>query len=204
MSSSNNNILACGLSYTSPSGNHVWTTSGTYHDTIPNHAGCDSLLTIVLTLNTVNTSVTTYLSTITAVATGATYQWLNCDFGYAVIPGQVYQNFIATVDGNYAVEVTQNGCVDTSVCVNIQHAAIAENSLFNDIVISPNPVVNILKIGNLQKADIEISNIKGQIVKRISTNETNTTLDISAYASGMYYIKVKTEKGIAVKKFIKE
>ena len=31
-----------------------------------------------------------------------------------------------------------------------------------------------------------------------------TTIDISALASGMYFVKVKTENGIAVKKFIKE
>ncbi len=37
--------------YTSPSGNHTWTTSGTYKDTIFNAAGCDSLLTINLTIN---------------------------------------------------------------------------------------------------------------------------------------------------------
>ena len=42
--------VACD-SYTSPSGNHTWTTSGTYMDTIPNAAGCDSLLTINLTIN---------------------------------------------------------------------------------------------------------------------------------------------------------
>ncbi|MFT5860453.1 MAG: hypothetical protein ACI865_002566 [Flavobacteriaceae bacterium] len=35
--------------YTSPSGT-VYTTSGTYNDTIPNTAGCDSVITIDLTL----------------------------------------------------------------------------------------------------------------------------------------------------------
>ncbi|GAB5417265.1 MAG: hypothetical protein Crog4KO_08750 [Crocinitomicaceae bacterium] len=40
---------ACG-SYTSPSGN-VWTTSNTYQDIIPNSQGCDSIITINLTIN---------------------------------------------------------------------------------------------------------------------------------------------------------
>ena len=41
--------LACG-SYTSPSGNYVWSTSGTYADTVPNIAGCDSIITINLSV----------------------------------------------------------------------------------------------------------------------------------------------------------
>jgi hypothetical protein len=37
-----------GSGYTSPSGRFTWTSSGQYHDTIPNEVGCDSLLTIFL------------------------------------------------------------------------------------------------------------------------------------------------------------
>ena len=37
--------------FTSPSGIYVWTTSGIYNDTIPNAGGCDSIITIDLTIN---------------------------------------------------------------------------------------------------------------------------------------------------------
>src|SRR3989344_5913783 len=43
-------VTAC-ESYDSPSGLYNWTTSGMYYDTIPNMIGCDSLLTINLTVN---------------------------------------------------------------------------------------------------------------------------------------------------------
>lgn len=36
--------------YSSPSGRHFWTTSGTYLDTLQNSAGCDSILTVHLTV----------------------------------------------------------------------------------------------------------------------------------------------------------
>ncbi|HQW27186.1 MAG TPA: hypothetical protein PLV75_14545, partial [Saprospiraceae bacterium] len=38
-------------SFTSPSGIYVWTASGIYNDTIPNAGGCDSIITIDLTIN---------------------------------------------------------------------------------------------------------------------------------------------------------
>ncbi len=39
--------------YTSPSGNYVWATSGTYQDTILNPSGCDSTFTIQLSIDSV-------------------------------------------------------------------------------------------------------------------------------------------------------
>ncbi|MBD3636192.1 MAG: gliding motility-associated C-terminal domain-containing protein [Crocinitomicaceae bacterium] len=56
----NLSVFDC-ASYTSPSGNHIWTSSGTYYDTIPNMYGCDSIITIDLTIpmpqSTIDTTV---------------------------------------------------------------------------------------------------------------------------------------------------
>ncbi len=52
------NETAC-ESYTSPSGNNTYSTSGTYEDVIPNAAGCDSIITINLTIETPPTRTTT-------------------------------------------------------------------------------------------------------------------------------------------------
>ena len=48
--SSSISATACD-SYTSPSGNYTWTSTGVYHDTIPNAAGCDSTMVIDLTID---------------------------------------------------------------------------------------------------------------------------------------------------------
>ncbi|MEX2588616.1 MAG: gliding motility-associated C-terminal domain-containing protein, partial [Chitinophagales bacterium] len=55
-STSTINESACD-SYTSPSGNYTWTNSGNYTDTLANAAGCDSIITIDLTIH--NSTATT-------------------------------------------------------------------------------------------------------------------------------------------------
>ena len=52
--------------YTSPSGRHTWFETGIYKDTIPNAAGCDSILTINLTV------IATPIVTVSTLA-GSTY-----------------------------------------------------------------------------------------------------------------------------------
>ena len=54
------------------------------------------------------------------------------------------------------------------------------------------------------RSDIEILNMEGQLMNSTTAIDEQTTIDISGFAPGMYFIKVKTEDGIAVKKFIKE
>lgn len=72
------------------------------------------------------------------------------------------------------------------------------------IGIYPNPVTNNLTIEIQQKSEIEILNINGQIIKTIYNNNTNTTIDLENLSSGVYIIKAKTDRGIAMKKFIKD
>lgn len=54
--------------YTSPSGNYIWTSSNTYNDTIPNAALCDSIITVNLTINQPQT-----VSASASICTGQTY-----------------------------------------------------------------------------------------------------------------------------------
>jgi parallel beta-helix repeat protein len=70
--------------------------------------------------------------------------------------------------------------------------------------IYPNPATNNITIEIPQKSEIEILNINGQIIKTIYNNNTKTTIDLENLSSGVYIIKAKTDRGIAMKKFIKE
>jgi uncharacterized delta-60 repeat protein len=73
-----------------------------------------------------------------------------------------------------------------------------------DLIVYPNPASDNLTIASPEKATIEIYNLEGQILKTINVAGKQTTIDIRNLSSGIYIIKAKTEKGVAVKKFIKE
>jgi hypothetical protein len=101
--------------------------------------GCDSLGNSRSHHNFADATVTTFQNTITANATGAIYQWLDCDNNFALIAGETSQSFTATSNGNYAVAVTENNCIDTSSCVNITGIGINEWTSAINMAISPNP-----------------------------------------------------------------
>ena len=82
---------------------------------------------------------------------------------------------------------------------------VQENQLPESAInIFPNPTNNNLTIETSEKATIEILNIEGQIIKTINTADKQTTIDVADLSSGIYIIKAKTDRGVAVKKFIKE
>ncbi|MFM1810389.1 MAG: hypothetical protein RLZZ382_1614 [Bacteroidota bacterium] len=98
--------------YVSPSKKYTYTKTDTYYDTIPNATGCDSIITINLTIDSTDVSVTNSSPTLTANATGATYQWLDCNKNFTKINNAKSRNYVANSNGTYAVEVTQNGCCE--------------------------------------------------------------------------------------------
>src|SRR5690606_38357929 len=142
--SSTINVTAC-ESYTAPDG-QVHTTSGVKMAILPNQAGCDSTITINLTINTVDVSVTQNGLMLTANATADFYQWLDCNNGHSIIEGETRQSFTATNNGSYAVEITQNNCIDTSACYTITTLGVLENTFKNGLTVYPNPTRGIVTI----------------------------------------------------------
>jgi len=195
-------------SYTSPSGNYVWTQSGTYTDTIPNSIGCDSVITVKLTIPTVNVAVTGNSATITANATGASYQWLDCNNGMNILAGETNQSFTATSSGDYAVEVTENGCVDTSVCTNVVIVSLEESEFANNIRLYPNPTGGrfFIDLGDFH-SDVEVT-ITDMSKRVVQVNRYKwlrvINLDLATEAKGAYLVTVITEDKSAVLRLIRD
>jgi len=75
----------------------------------------------------------------------------------------------------------------------------------NSVKLYPNPARNIVTIsadGNVRS--IEMYDIQGRLLETGTVNDSSTTIDLSARPSGMYFVKVYTEKGIKVEKLVRE
>ena len=196
--------------YTAPSG-AVFTSSGIFMDTITNVGGCDSIITINLTVTTINTMVMTSGDTLTAALSGATsYQWLDCDNGNSPIAGATGQSYVATTSGNYAVVIADNNCRDTSDCINVMTTSISNDpTLRQNIEIFPNPsngnFTVTLNGATSTELSLKVVDVTGKlIIERVVTNVTNglkvpVELDLEA---GTYFIKVTSDKSIHTKQLL--
>ena len=205
------------------------TQSGIYYGTLVNSTGCDSIITLDLTIIEVDISVTQQANDLTANAIGVTYQWIDCQNGNTPILGATNQSFTPTQNGSYAVIVTQSGCTDTSSCYTISTIGIEGVEALSGIKIFPNPAKDRLYIdlGNSLgsksgprkngagsdleshpdwQSTVELINIKGQVVliKKIAT-QTKLEFDLRHLPVGEYFVKIVEEgKQVFVEKIMKE
>jgi hypothetical protein len=94
-------------------------------------AGCSSTAIATVSINTVDTTVTNGGSYLASNNFGwVSFQWLDCNNGYAPIVGETNSYFYPTISGNYSVQITDNnyGCVDTSSCHHFCNSSVSVNS----------------------------------------------------------------------------
>lgn len=192
--------------YTSPSGK-IWTQSGVYLDTVFN-SGCDSLFTINLNVISIDTSLTIVNHVkITANDSLTNYQWIDCNNNNVPISGDTNRSFIATANGNYAVVLENNGCVDTSACVPILSVGISETaSIKSSINLYPNPNKGNFTIEvdkSLIAKTYQVLDIKGSLIKEGRFTNSRTLIDLSGYRKGIYFLRIR-ELGVSKKIVVNE
>lgn len=91
--------------------------TGNYAVIVNNGSCSDTSDCVNVVICNLTATTTVNGSTVTAVQSG-TYQWINCT-GNTPVSGATSQSFTPAQTGNYAVIIANNGCVDTSGCVNV-------------------------------------------------------------------------------------
>ena len=157
---------------------------------------------VVESCGSVNTGIITNGTTLTAGASNASYQWLDCDDNYAFIIGATTQAYTPTVNGNYAVLVTENNCIDTSDCYLISVVSVIENTFEVLPNLFPNPTTGEIQLefGSLQSiVVVRITNTMGQLVFT-NTYSTISKIDLDiAGTSGIYFLDITNQEGAIAK-----
>jgi hypothetical protein len=187
-------------SYTTPSGRHTVTNTSFVNDTLRTNGGCDSvILTIDVTINNVNTNTTRSMNTLSATTanSNALFQWLDCDNSYGTIANENKKDFTPAKDGKYAVEVTENSCKDTSMCITfaINGVKLLDKSTLN---IAPNPSKGQFAINSLStihNAKVTLVNAQGQLIHIWNFAELKQSKLNVQVSAGIYYLNIESTEG---------
>lgn len=163
--------------------------------------------TLVINMTAVNNAVSQNGITLTASQTGASYQWLNCNNNYSIVSGATNQSYTAVANGNYAVEITYNGCSDTSSCFAITTVGVDLADFGSTIALFPNPTDGDFSIDLGKKYNagtVTIYDVYGKSVESIIFKETQQVdLKIND-ARGVYLIVVESENQKAILRLVKQ
>lgn len=174
--------------------NQTYASSGVYTQTLVNKVGCDSILTLNLTLNQVPDASTTVTDPIIKANTsGASYKWFECSNASVIL--STSQIFAPISTGSYGVIVTANNCDNTSACSLVSVVVTDVNDIVvqsNLISVYPNPVSDLIhvKLADDMSGYVSITNISGQLV--YENSDSGKVLDIVTkdFENGVYFLKV--------------
>jgi hypothetical protein len=171
----------------------TYTQSGTFTQILTNAAGCDSTITLNLNISTPPTdAVSISGNTLTAIATGASYQWLDCNNNLSPVSGATAQSYQPTASGSYAVSIADGACSVTSNCTNLTIVATA--LLNNQFLISPNPThdqITISASANYIGKNYRIFDYTGKLLQSNTIQSENTTISLSDLPSGLYLLRIE-------------
>ena len=188
-------------------------TSGNVVVTANNACGASAPQTVAITVNLL--PVTSYVQTPSTACVNSTSVLLSSGtpaggvYSGVAVTGNTFNATMAGV-GTYTITYTYtdvNSCIGSatssitvSSCVGIQEN---ENNL--SLVIYPNPTSSTITVKNIENLiQISICNAIGELIysKQITKNEFE--IDLSNQTSGLYFVKITTDKGTVVKQVVKE
>lgn len=188
--SSNIEAITCD-NFISPSGNYIYDSSGIYMDTVINYCGGDSIITIDLEINYINSNVTLNNYTLFADDISLDYQWLECGGAFQEIIGESNYSFSPLQDGYYALIVsdTVTNCSDTSDCILVEGLKVKDKLL--EFIVYPNPSIdgkiNLSYNDNLNF--IKIIDVLGKEISfSVTFNNGIYQLELINYSKGIYFM----------------
>lgn len=83
--------------------------------------------------------------------------------------------------------------------------SVPEKELDRSVSIYPNPTSDVVNLkSDFTIRSIQVYDIQGRILITKLLSEENTSVDLSNYSSGIYYLKINTDKGAKTEKLVKK
>ena len=105
--------------------------------------------------------------------------------------------------GDHIIENNASGCSSGPEILDNCLFSIAESSLANDIIMTPNPVSDKLQIRLGEGIALESTTIYSIMGEELFFT-SEEAVDCSQLSSGIYFVKVTTDRGSVTKKIVKE
>lgn len=182
--------------YIFPDGSSATVTSSpvSNYSTLISLNGCDSVILTTLYPVAINTDITVNNGVIQSLQTLGTFQWLDCDNGFAPIVGETLSSFAPLIDGNYAVALTYNGCLEYSDCESITGLAVGNLPTLEGINLFPNPTTGEVTIEldtEIKATSIRLVNLAGSILPMQNDQILDQKIHLNLpFDSGVYFIEL--------------
>jgi hypothetical protein len=141
---------------------------------------------------------------VTPVA-GCTYQWYK---GASALLGATGLSYTATTSGNYKCNVTKvsTGCSKMSNTIPVSVTCKSGTLIEDHIILYPNPATTTLNIEtqNDNEKTISVTDMIGQEVMTINSNEQLISLQITYLPAGTYFITIIENNAVSTHQFIKQ
>jgi len=167
-----------------------------------NAVGCDSIVTLDLTINSVIASIDQEGDNLSAVTTpvGLNANWYNIqtDNGETRIwlMEEDTSSFSPTFECSYFIIVNDAGCVDTSETYYYG----ANAARIGSFITSPNPTTGLINVKfdnpKNQFVMLELISNNGSKLDEFITVDNNLNIDLSKYPSGSYYLYFNSEDAV--------
>ncbi len=196
-------VEAC-IFYTWIDGNDYTASNNTATFVLTNAQGCDSIVTLNLTINNptdLDATLTNSGGTLTANESDASYQWVNCGNGFQPITGATEQSYTPTTSGVYAVEISKGGCQIISGCQSVNVTNTKDILQEAGISIFPNPTKMYIQIDGIEQLEnAVICNTLGQPILNVQED----FVDVSNLPRGVYYMKALVKEKQVIIPLIKQ
>jgi len=177
----------------------------TENSSITMEQGCHNIINTSLTVTVLDRDVIQSDNVLTAKQIEGTYQWLDCHNDNAEIIEATDVSFDPTVNGLYSVELSSNGCVDTSACITITSIEV-DNDDKLDFILYPNPSTGSFTVDLIGSAqdllEVELFDSLGKLVYATTLGEQEKTVRTENLTPGMYIVKITSTEISQIKQML--